>query len=220
MKSILAVFAILSTVTAASAHAPELRCTFPDASPIRELRDGLAYAHPDSKEPPFHVTIKRVDDENRLAITGVSYDGTKQYGVVSPTGSVGLIGYISEAGAGMTGFGGVCVNMAAYKRAPLAPDEVPPEVTTYLKVVAGAVCETDGNHTGVRKLNLGVALNADRTTSSVFLFLKPLPDGSHMAVLANRDVAIIFPADTSGAVIFNKGDELRQPASDYIDYCR
>jgi hypothetical protein len=220
MKLILAALALLSVVTAASGQAtPELRCTFPDASPIREVRDGLAYAHPASKEPPFHVMVRRVDDEGRLAVTGVSYDGTKQYGVVTPTGSTTVFGYISETGAGITGFGGACVNMAAYKRAPVAPDKVPPEVATFLRV-AGAVCETDRNHTGVRKLYRGLALNADRTTSSVFVFLKPLPDGSHMAVLANRDVTIIFPADTSGAVIFNKGDELRQPASDYIDYCR
>src|SRR5260221_9573879 len=91
MRSILTVFALFSTVSAASASG--LDCTFPKNSPLQGVHDSNIYFRDGTA--PAHVTVTHTDIEGRLQIrtAEVPTSGgvpTAFIGYVSPDGILGV----------------------------------------------------------------------------------------------------------------------------------
>jgi hypothetical protein len=187
MKSILAAFALLATVSAASAAG--LDCTFPKSSPLEGVqggnicfRDGTA---------PAHVMVTHTDSEGRLQIrtAEVPTSGgvpTVFIGYVSANGILGVVA-VNQVSVMMSGAQGRCTGLDAERAKPITPGDTP-SGTIDLMRLAGVDCVADGQHTGVRRLMGNVADMADGSKLRVSVYRQQ----------KDPDVTMFLVADDNG----------------------
>jgi hypothetical protein len=184
MNLILAAFALLSTVSVASAAG--LDCTFSKNSPLEGVHGGNIYFRDGTL--PAHVTVTHTDSEGRLQIrtaevrtsAGVP---TAFIGYVNPDGILGVAAVLQVAVL-QAGVQGRCTGLEAERAKPITPGYTPSGTIDLMKL--GRVdCVTDGLHTGVRRLMGNVADMADGSQLRVGVYrLQKDPDVT-MFMVAN-----------------------------------
>jgi hypothetical protein len=143
MKSILAAFALLSTVSAASAA--RLDCTFPKSSPLEGVHGGNIYFRDGTA--PAHIMVTHTDSEGRLEIrtAEVPTSGgvpTVFIGYVSPDGILGVVA-VNQVSVLQAGGQGRCTGLDVERAKPITPGHTP-SGTIDLMRLAGVDCVTDG----------------------------------------------------------------------------
>jgi hypothetical protein len=187
MKSILAAFALLSTVSAATAGG--LDCTFAKSSPLEGVHGGNIYFRDGTA--PARVLVTHIDSEGRLQIrtAEVPTSGgvpTVFIGYVSANGILGVVA-INQVSVMMSGAQGRCTGLDAERAKPITPGDTP-SGTIDLMRLSGVDCVADGQHTGVRRLMGNVADMADGSKLRVSVYRQQ----------KDPDVTMFLVADDNG----------------------
>jgi hypothetical protein len=211
MKLILAAFALLSTVSVASAAG--LDCTFPKSSPLEGVQGNSIYFRDGTA--PAHVMVTHTDSEGRLQIrtAEVPTSGgvpTVFIGYVSPDGILGVLA-VNNVFVLQAGVQGRCTGLDAERAKPIIPADYPSGTIDILRI--GRVdCVTDGLHTGVRRLMGNVADIADGSQLRAVVYrLQKDPDvtmflvaddngtrGARGLAFWNRGIVLFAPLDSDG----------------------
>jgi hypothetical protein len=192
MKSILAGFALLSTISAASA----LECTFPADMPVKQI-SGSRLTWRDG-------TIDTMLSMSRTPAGGVGFGGAVAnggavYGVVASDGVSSIVGYNSEVLFPLASQGR-CTGMSGIAPAPVYA--LVPSGFGNLLSFEMVNCISSGKNTGVRALRGGVVDLDDGSLSDIIVYRRPMPDGLLYFKLVKRPDVYGFMKEGASVVVF------------------
>jgi hypothetical protein len=208
MKSILAAFALLSAVAAASA----LECTFPTDMQIRQL-SGTRLTWRDGT-PDTMLSMSRTST-GAIRFAGAIAGGSGAYGIVARNGAAYVVGYNSEFFIQLASQGR-CDGTSSVRASPSAAVPEPSGFSNFLSF--GRIdCVSSGKNTGVRALRGGVVDLDDGSVSDIAVYRRPLGDLLYFKVIKRPDVHGLMKEGASVVVLTHTEND--NPRGD-PDLCR
>jgi hypothetical protein len=188
---ILAVFALLSTVSVASA----LECAFPADTQVQKIVDSRLTWRDGS--PDSMLSMSRTPTGG-IRFKGTVVGGGAIYGIVASNGAAYVIGYNSEFFILLAGQGR-CEGTASVAGVPLEAVPIPSGFGNFLSF-AGIDCVSSGKNTGVRALRGGMVDLEDGSASDIAVYRRPLGDLIYFKVIKRPDVYGVLKE--GGSVVF------------------
>jgi hypothetical protein len=179
MKLILAAFALLSTVSVASA----LECAFPAGMQVQKIVDSRLTWR--DRSPDSMLSMSRTPTGG-IKFKGTVVGGEAVYGIVASNGAAYVIGYNSEFFI-LLASQGRCDGMSSVATVPPEAVPVPSGFGNFLSF-SGIDCVSSGKNTGVRALRGGMVDLEDGSVSDIAVYRRPLGDLMYFKVIKRPDV--------------------------------